>query len=144
MATYIATTNIYLESGDISPVTIKIRVTTQALVRNIEIIECTTQLKAWQWLNLLNKVMPKHVHAHSDQFEVHLEKQEKKEKKIYLVVKQLSNGGEKYYRLNKSVQPTWALSIHPPHLRAILYWWRCNEIQYIQNFYDWELEKVED
>ena len=142
MSTYIANTNIYSDSGELSPVTLKIRVTTQALIRNIEIIECTNQLKAWQWLNLLDKVMPRHVHAHSDQFQVHLEKKGK-DQKIYLVVKQLSNGGEKYYRLNKSVQPTWVLSIHPPHLRAIISWWRCNEIQYIKNFYEWEISKVE-
>ena len=141
MATYIAKTNIYSDSGESSPVTLKIRVTTQALIRKIEIIEYKSQLKAWQWLNLLDKIMPKHIHAHSDQYEVRLEK---KGEKIYLVVTHISNGGEKYYRLNKYVKPTWVLSVHPPHLRAIMYWWRCNEIQYIKNFYEWEISKVED
>lgn len=141
MATYIAKTNIYSGSGESSPVTLKIRVTTQALIRKVELIECNTQLKAWQLLNLLDQVMPKHIHGHTDQLKVHLEK---KGGKICLVVTQISNGGEKYYRLNKYVKPTWVLSVHPPHLRAIMYWWRTNEIQYIKNFYKWDVCKVED
>jgi len=139
MAIYIATTEIHSNSGASYPVTLKVRVTAQALVREFEVLEwgnALVSLRPWQILDLLAEIMPKYVHSHEDLFEVSLGKNPIKHPTFHytghpcLVVKHIHNDSEKRYRLNRCVSDCWALTIPTAHLRAMVYWWRLNRDQY--------------
>lgn len=142
MALFYATT-----TGITSPITLKIRVNNKALVRSIEITK-SKQFSVWQWLDLLVEIMPQHIHAHLDQFEVYLCKNPLNAphptciSNTFIVVKHLSNGGEKFYPLDDPVNYHWLYTIHPAHLRAILYWWRGNRNQYPHSKHEWHIFKI--
>ena len=131
--------------------TLKIRVSNKALIRTIEPKEKQKfKLPVWQWLDLLVEIMPKHIHAHLEQFEVYLCNGSLKAPNpscandTFIVVKQLNNGGEKFYSLENSVNYYWIFNTHPAHLRAILYWWRGNRNQYKVIRYNWQILKVQE
>jgi len=139
MAIYIASTEIHSTSGVSSPVTLKIRVTAHALLREIDILEgknAQASLRPWQILDLLAQIFPKYVHSHEEHFEVNF-------MSPYLTVTHKSNGGNKYYRLDKNVACIWPLTIYPAHLRAMIYWWRCNRDQYDTSIWEWGTWKNE-
>lgn len=153
MATYIATTNISSNSGASYPITLKIRVNNKAHIRSIEVIECENaliSLRPWQWLDLLAKIMPRFVYAHLEHIEVALGENPIKHPYMSytghpcLVVTQKDNGGEKRYRLNHCVNDCWALTINSAHLRAMVYWWRCNRHQYEKLSQEWGVWKNEE
>ena len=148
MATFYATTTKWDNN---SLTTLKIRVNNKALIRTIELSKKQNfELPVWQWLDLLAEIMPKHIHAHLEQFQVYLCKGSLNAphpsciNHTFIVVQQINNGGEKLYSLENSVNHYWIFKTHPAHLRAILYWWRGNRNQYEVTPCKWTILKVQE
>ena len=150
MATYLATTSIVSNSGTSYPITLKIRVNNKAHIRNIEVIECENtlvSLRPWQWLDLLAKIMPRFIYAHLEYIEVDIgENPIKHPYTTYtghpcLIINNKDTNCEKRYRLNHCVNDCWALTINPAHLRSMVYWWRCNRLQFKNPPQEWSICK---
>ena len=140
MATYFATTH-----GK----TFKILRNRQGRVREISQIQSNhIQLRPWQYLDLLAKIMPKYVHAVDYEVQMGENPVEHPHDEYTshpcLIVKKIGSETEKRYRLNHCVGENWILTIKLSHLRALVYWWRCNRSQYEKAVCEWGIWRNED
>ncbi len=144
------TSTISSNSGANYPVTLKVTANRRCIIRSIEIIELHHQIKLrpWQILDILSVIFPRYVHSHDTQYEVSLGKNPVENPSIgyhpCLVVKKVGSDIEKRYRLDHCVEAIWALTINPAHLRAMIYWWRCNRDQYESPIGEWKIWRNED
>lgn len=143
---HFATSKVITSSGASYPITLKIRSNRKAIIREVTIVECyknLTRLKPWQILDLLAEIMPKYVHAHSEHLDVSIGNAPVTHEHMScsghpcLIVKHKENGGLKYYRLDCYADIQWAVTVNVSHLRAMVYWWRCNRDQYAYPTWEW-------